>query len=319
MLLTEAVELFLARDIAPSTVHSHRRDLASFMATVAPTLPVEAVTEHDINRWIRLMREQDTRYATHPRIPTTAGGLSPMTVEKRIKTVRALFNWLVRIGELETSPFRGVTTRRAKRPTATSKAVTRDELQAIHRIALARAHLGKPKALAIFLFLVDTGCRAGEAAGLTLERLHLDGGYAWVLGKGDTLRPVFFVEETAEAIRRWLAVRPDKPGDTRVWQMKADSLSQVIYRMAQTAGIPRPIHAHAIRHAVGRTWAQSVPNEQLTQLKLGHENPSVTIQHYYNSRRDDVQRMSQQLGLAALYGTQDCLPAKPATVLRRVK
>ena len=42
---------------------------------------------------------------------------------------------------------------------------------------------------AIFLLMLDTGMRAGELCSLRLGDLHLDEGYATVMGKGRKQRP----------------------------------------------------------------------------------------------------------------------------------
>ncbi|NLX10075.1 MAG: tyrosine-type recombinase/integrase [Chloroflexi bacterium] len=220
------------------------------------------------------------------------------------------FRWLENEEYLERSPASNLKVRRYQRPPGSSKAATPDELRAILRVAEAKAALGKPLHLAVFLFLCDTGCRAGEAASLTIENLLLDQGGAWVTGKGDKTRPVFYGPRTADALRAWLDVHPNPTPSASVFRMRAESISQVIARLAKAAGITRNLGAHAIRHRVGQVWASARMGEQATQLKLGHDDPSITVEMYYNTTWDYVQQASEQLTLAAIFG----LPSEPLTL-----
>jgi integrase len=65
-----------------------------------------------------------------------------------------------------------------------------------------------------------TGCREGEIARLTLERLDLRGCEATVLyetSKGKKLRTVYFDEDVRRDLREWLDVRPAVPGVREVF------------------------------------------------------------------------------------------------------
>jgi len=307
MNFSQAVELFLLEDRAPSTNAAYRKALlraADFFGTLRD---IDLVTREDVLRYIQHLREQPTRYENHPRRPAERGGLSPRTIEKHVKTLITFFRWLQRYEYLAHNPAADLHLRRYKRPHGSSRAATAEELQAMLHIAQAKASLGRPKHLAILLFLADTGCRAGEAASLLIGNLDLVQKGAWVYGKGDKCRPVFFGGDTADALRAWLDVHPVPTAHETFFQMTSDSLSQVISRLAKAAGIERPIGAHAIRHRVGQVWATARMGEQATQLKLGHENSAVTIEMYYNTTYDHVQQASNELSLAAIYG----LPSEP--------
>jgi integrase len=124
----------------------------------------------------------------------------------------------------------------------------------------------------------------------------------------DKLRPVFFGPRTTAALQAWLAVHPHPTGRTEsLFGMSADSISQVVARMAQQGGVDRPLGAHAIRHRVGQVWSAAKMGEQATQLKLGHDDPTVTVEMYYNTTWAHVQRASRDLSLAAIFG----LPSEP--------
>jgi site-specific recombinase XerD len=306
--LSAAVARFLLEDRAPATRTTYRKVLTQALAFFGPQRAVDLVTRDDVLLWIAHLRNQTERYVNHPQRGIAQGGLSPKTIEKRVKTLITFFNWLEECEYLEKNPTNAIKLRRYQRPPGTSRAATPDELQAMLAVAEAKARLGNKKHLAVFLFLCDTGCRAGEAASLVVSNLHIQQLGAWVIGKGDKMRPVFFGQRTAAALMDWLAVHPHHTADARVFDMSnADSLSQIVRRLAQDAAIQRPLAAHAIRHRVGQVWSTARMGEQATQLKLGHDDPAVTIEMYYNQTYEHIQQASVELSLASIYG----LPSEP--------
>lgn len=308
MNLENLVRLFLLEDRAISTRMTYERVLNPAVRFFGPGREIALVTREDILRYIAQLWEQPARYANHPRRPAEQGGLAPRTVEKQVKTLVTFFRWVVSHGYCDQNPAENLRLRRFQRPPGSSKAATPQELQALLRIAEAKARLGKTKHLAILLFLADTGSRAGEAASLTIANLLLDQLGAWVVGKGDKMRPVFYGPRTADVLRTWLDEHPHPTPDALVFDMRtASALSQVIERLAQNAGIKRPLHAHAIRHRVGQVWSSAKLGEQATQMKLGHDDPAVTIEMYYNTTWEHIQVASQDLSLAAIFG----LPSEP--------
>ena len=179
--LEQSIDLFLQRDLAPETIRTHKRVLKTFQDMLGVKLPVSAITVYDINRWIQSLRARKKKYADHPRRPTETGHLADETIRKNLKTVRSLFNWLIEIEVLTQNPAQKVKLRRSSALKPASKAVSPEELQAIKNVAAAKYIIGKPKHLAIFMFLVDTGVRAGEAATLTVKQLDIQKRRALVL------------------------------------------------------------------------------------------------------------------------------------------
>lgn len=298
--LVEAVDTFLLEDFATSTRKYYQTALRKTLKFFDPDQPVKKLTRSDVLLYIRALRDQDERYVGHPRRPVQRGPLSPRTISKYFESLSALLAWCVKRGYLKTNPADGIDLRRSDRPAGTSRAATPEELQAIRAVAEAKAKLGRPQHLALFLFFCDTGARAGEADSLVADNLFLDQGMAWVIGKGDKMRPIFFGPETADALRVWMEVHKPEAHE-KVFAMDGNSASQVITRMAEKAGIVRPLGAHSIRHRVGQVWAQFA-NIQEVQLKLGHEDPAITIEYYYNTPWESIMNLTTKMALAALYG-----------------
>lgn len=168
-----------------------------------------------------------------------------------------------------------------------------------------------PRDHAIILFLADTGCRVGGIASLTLDNLNLDDGSAWLLEKGSQWRQVWFGEETAQALRRWIDLRP--PCDHRsVFTTSAGRgarplhrrcFAETVHKLSRKAGTSRLYGPHAIRHAVGHALSQ-VFEPSVVQRKLGHVDASTTINFYFRRDDDYIADISRRHALIAARGSK---------------
>lgn len=305
MNLTEALAVFLRVDRAPSTNESYRKVLSRFSAEIGPRRAITLVTPADLDDYVQRLRCQKERYAGHPRRPGEQGGLSPATIEKRVKAVRAFFSFLHRRGYLPVNPAADVHIRKYQRPPGSTKAIRPEEL-----LLLIQACRESPRDFALVLFLADTGCRAGGAASLRLENLQLEQGRALLQEKGGGWQHSFFGPLTRRALRNWLEYRP-LVHHRFVWTsrrggvpLRSTAISEVVRRRALQAGIDHPVGPHAIRHRVGQAWADAGLNPELVRLKLGHSDVSITLSHYFNQDLSRLEAASQQFALAALAGLE---------------
>lgn len=162
-----------------------------------PTL--EHFTLDLVRGYIVDLRRQQAR-EFHPYMPTAEQPLSDHSINSYVWALCGFSNWLY--AERYTSePVLG----RLKAPTMTKKTqpiLTAEEIADIICALNPRTEIGA-RDQALFLLLLDTGMRAGELCGLKMADLHLDEGYAMVLGKGRKMRPVKIGARAAKAVRRF--------------------------------------------------------------------------------------------------------------------
>lgn len=298
MELKDALRLFLQVDRSESTRRTYRGILTRFTDDVGPGRALELVTPEDLDYWVFKMRQRDTKYADHPKRPPEHEPLSSATVYKRIKTVKAFFNWCVKRGYLEVSPARFLTNKRpAKRHEG--KAATDAEVSEI----LGAAHY-KPRDWAVVLLLVQSGCRAGDIASLRIENLDLENYRAIVDGKGGKRRIIVFGTETAVALRAWLDRRPDDAGHNHVFTstrghgpLTAQSVSQITRRLSDVAGLSRRLGAHSFRHFVAKKLWRSRVAPQVIKEYLGHSDITVTLEYGAEVEEEELHAASQLLSL----------------------
>ena len=114
--------------------------------------------------------------------------------------------------------------------------------------------------MAIIRLFIDTGIRAGELAGLSVDDLDAEHGVAHVMGKGGRGRAVPYGSKTADGLRRYLRARRAHPLATspQLWlgkkgPMTDSGVRQMIERRAKEADVPN-VHPHRFRHTFAHLW-----------------------------------------------------------------
>ncbi len=238
---------------------------------------------------------------THPAQPTEPHLLSDASINSYVRALRAFSSWLAEEGYMVTPPLA-----RLKAPKMTQKTqpiLTEDEIAAIASALNPRTEIGA-RDQAIFLLLLDTGMRAGELCGLRLPQLHLEDGYAVVLGKGRKERPVKIGARAAKAVRFYLLHwrRPALPHEDHVFltcrglttpchalaaaggePLSVSALDQLMKSVGRQAGVER-LHPHLLRHTFACMHLLRYRDPFALKSLLGHTTLQMT-NHYCEAVR----------------------------------
>jgi site-specific recombinase XerD len=215
----------------------------------------------------------------------------PTTAHNRYRGLHTFFAWVVREEIIGRSPMDGMS------PPSLPEApppVLRDEQLAAILAACARDRtpIGR-RDEALVRFLIDTGCRRAEVAGLRTGDVDLRSRTATVTGKGDRTRLVAYSVATAEAIDRWLRARRTFPraADTdALWvghkgPMGIAGVRFVVALRGRDAGIPH-LNPHAFRHA----WAHRASAAHMSEsniMALAGWRTSEMLRRYAASTRSE--------------------------------
>lgn len=292
MELRKAVELFLNEQKA-TTRQSYLYVLRAMQDWLGPAREVSD-----------LKPDQLLEYSHHLKSKNYA----PASYRKHIKTMKTLFNWLVKVEILTASPARVLKVPKLGMYVSRDKAMTDDEYA-----ALLDYFKWKPRDYALFIFLGDTGCRIGGAAGLKVDDLDINNRRAKVTEKGDKTRPVFFGDECARALARWLLARPKKAGvyvfSRTKNAIKPNNISLMIRRACKQVGI-RTLSGHSLRHRKGHQFADKRIAVTVAATALGHSDPLITLQHYYPADYFSAEQAIHELSTPA-----NMKPAEPRPIL----
>jgi len=242
------------------------------------------------------MRQNKLKFANHPKRPVVHKPLSSVTVYKNIKMIKTFFAWGEEREFIPQSPARILHNPRPQRPLGQGKAASDEEVEQLLSVALHQ-----PRNRAILLVLIRSGCRAGELADLRVGDLELGSASALVTGKGDKRRRIYFDQETVDAIKTWLQMRPDVDHDHVFISIRghgplnAQSVSQITRRLSKAAGLSRRLGAHSFRHRVGLKFARAHVAPRVTQHYLGHTNILITLSYYQDVDESDLRDAGQML------------------------
>lgn len=304
MELNTAVELFLSNQ-RPTTRESYRYVLRLLTSYLGPARPLEDIKPTHLIEYQHQLDKRNYAVATY---------------NKHIKTIKTMFNWFVAIEELERSPARPLRRKRQEMYITRDKAMTDEELAKLLDYALnhpRKTLLYRTRDYALILFLADTGCRIGGAAGLQVKDVDLEQGRAKVTEKGDKSRPVHFGRLCSVALARLMLMKHSSADaylfSTGVEPMKADNISLMIRRMCKQLNI-RPLSGHSLRHRKGHQFADEKIAPSIAATALGHSSPIITLQHYYPADWATAEKFLDQFAVTAdLKPAAD--PKKPIDLL----
>lgn len=281
MRLKEACELFWSEYTNDSTKRKYIYILSEMMGQLGERRAVDSVTKVDIIRYCNEIRQR---------------GLAKHTVYGYIKMVKAFWLYMVKSEVISRSPAEGIKNPRPKKKIDEKRVAKQSEFEMI-----CNAAFGNDRNYAMIMFIGKTGCRAIGAATLELKNLDIAGRKAVVVEKFDKDYTVYFDDETAVALAKWLLKRPAKDHEFVFCEtrkpyrpMKPYAVSQVIRRLSAKLGI-RVLGSHSLRHMVGFSLADEGVNPNLTQIILNHSDVQTTLEFYYPSDDERAEKAIREL------------------------
>jgi len=300
MNLQSAFEAFLSHlrgaRRAPLTLRTYAQSLQPHIALLGADAEVGAITPGDIDIWAELLGD----------------ALSPATIRLRFQHVTSFWRWLEQRGYVARSPVELEPPRATRQPVRnrTIKPEVRDAMLAAARIYSVRVY-------ALMRLLADAGCRASALCDLRIGDIDWETRTAVVKEKGSVRLEIQFAEETEEALRAWLKMRPDldhdcvfatrngKPIDRR-------QLRSLFRTIARRAGVEHERwNPHAWRHEVAVRYFEAGCDPGIVQQKLGHATPAMTLQYYRDLQADKLRQITEQLSPGAPPPAPPPVPPSP--------
>ncbi|MCC7354106.1 MAG: tyrosine-type recombinase/integrase [Anaerolineae bacterium] len=159
-----------------------------------------------------------------------------------------------------------------------------------------RAELRRLRNVAIVEALHTSGLRVGELVKMRRKDLRPEDRSAWIVGKGDKERQVFFDAAAWRSIHTYLEYRQvhdgatgralgdlpvfarhDRKAGKRILPMSTEAVEEVLKELAGAAGLAAAgITPHALRHYFATRIYQATHDLAVTQDALGHSTPATT-------------------------------------------
>ncbi len=179
-------------------------------------------------------------------------------------------------------------------------ALNENEISALLKSCPATSDEGL-RAKVIILFLLTSGARVAEIAGLKLTDLELEENRATIVGKGNKMRIIFFDDVTKFYLKKYLTNRKvfspyvfNQSRDTG-YQNKPISTRQIerlIEKYGKLSGISKPVHPHVLRRTFATRMLRKGVNIKALQLLMGHSQVETTGRYIF-IEQDELKKIHQ--------------------------
>ncbi len=287
--MTEKIESYLdylrtVRGVSPRTLDAYSRDLTRFANYCANHhIPVDGASPYEVQSFIADL---------------SAEGVAAVSINRALSSVRGFFRYLYRFKFRSDDPTADL--RNLKSPKQLPTFLWEGEMAHFAELPDRAGILWPERDKALIMVMYSAGLRISEVANLRIQDLDRDLSSAWVLGKGDKERQVFFSDEGREALSVYLAsrsgkIQQDKATDRLFINRNGGPLSVpgirwIISKYAERSGIDKPIHPHSLRHSFATHLVNAGCDVRMVQELLGHASLSTT-QRYTHVDMEGLKRI----------------------------
>ena len=207
---------------------------------------------------------------------------APATMDNERRVLNSFFRWLSDEGYIEKnicSSIKKVKTpkRKKKAFSETDCAKIRDACFVLDGVCLEEK---RKRAIALVEFLLSTGCRVGEIAGLKREDIDLEQRTAIVFGKGSKERTVFLTPTAKMRLLEYWEIAGDK---TYAFEALKDGnstfdksgIEYAVREIGKTAGV-KNCHPHRFRRTAATFAIRKGMSLLDVQRMLGHQSMDTT-------------------------------------------
>ena len=221
------------------------------------------------------------------------GGLTTVSVRRKLAALRALFKFLRQEGALDGNVAARLRTPKTKQrlPDVMSAEKTNNLLDAVE----AGETVEKPsreRDIAFLELLYGCGIRVGELVSIDLDHLDLRAGWLRVRGKGNKEREVPVGGRAVAAVERYLETRSAKPEEralflnSRGGRLGDRQVRRLVKLYALLLTGDSTVHPHSFRHAYATHLLADGADLRAIQALLGHARLSTTQKYTQVSLKD---------------------------------
>jgi integrase/recombinase XerC len=201
-------------------------------------------------------------------------------VHGALKDIKVWVRWLVEYEYLDRAPKVPV----PKLPKRRFPILTEEQLHQVFTCpALADGSELAVRNRALISFMLDTGVRLGEVAGLRFDDLDLRERQAVIRGKGNKERLVYFHPDCRDALRLWISYRGEDEGE--LFWLGAGGVRMVLRKIKEQTGL-KQFHAHQLRHTALTMMAKAKMDLHEIKEIAGHASVTTTDAYIAMAGRD---------------------------------
>jgi integrase/recombinase XerC len=287
-LLAESLSAFLrsleGKNRSEATRQAYHTDLLQFFIwlkenNVAATGP-DKITKVDVTEFLTACARR---------------GLSGVSRARKLAAIREYYRYLLDHEIIVKSPTAGVPT--PKREHNIRKHLAPHEY---HSMLVAAA--GNSRDYAILQVFLQTGLRVSELCALRFSDVEMHARpYPLLhvrLGKGMRARTIALEKKVAQALRNYLAQRPESHSDAVFLNYQGEPIGErgvrkIVAKYVQASGITKRISPHSLRHTFATQKAEKGVSTYQLQEWLGHANLNTTQVYIHLAKQSGGKVMEQ--------------------------
>jgi site-specific recombinase XerD len=213
-----------------------------------------------------------------------AKGLGPGTVNRKLTSVRAFFDYIVLRGGLQMNPAHSKLVRSPKKGNVHKmEGLSPEEAKTFLR-AIDRGTPEGRRDYALIMTDLHMGLRRTEALSIKVDQFKTGHGKAYIVfrGKGEKERPVNINRDLEEALAAYSADRGNEPGylfpgRTPGKPLSGDMFWRIVKKYLVIAGITKKVGTHGLRATfITHNLAAGTPLSEL-QKTVGHSRGETTL------------------------------------------
>lgn len=261
--------LWMERGLSANTLAAYRLDLQGFLIWLTAQGSDLATAQ----------REQILQFLAG----RVASGMRPRSTARQLSSLRRFYRWLLAAGVRGDDPSLRVEMPKLGR--SLPKSLTENEVECLLAAPDTTTPLGLRNRCMLEV-MYASGLRVSELVTLRVDQLNLRQGVLRVIGKGNKERLVPLGEESIGWVERYVqearpATLEQKSSPILFVTRRGDGMTRhafwhIIKRLAQQAGISKPLSPHTLRHAFATHLLNHGADLRVVQMLLGHSDISTT-------------------------------------------
>ncbi|WP_157721956.1 tyrosine-type recombinase/integrase [Tumebacillus avium] len=297
-----------AERVAERTIRdykTHFRYFRSWLDVSYSGVRLADMSSKMVKEYISYMSSEKMQYDDHPtrslRSKPGVVGLSPMTVNVRIRTLRAFFNWCYRDGHIQSNIVQDVKLQKVDNDKI--MAFTTEQIKKLLAIP-DRSSFSGFRDYVLMMMLLDTGLRIGELLGLSKDDIDFEElvlTVPWDKAKTRKMRSIPFSKKIGKLLAELMQENQDFGANVKKLfysaygnELSVNSIDERLHEYGKQAKLEGVrVSAHTFRHTFAVHWIKSGGDPFSLQKILGHTDMSM-VRRYVRLTEGDVKVKHRQ-------------------------
>lgn len=307
------VEVKIAEGRASNTLKQYRENYSFFTKYLdEKNIPrqVKEITTGLIRSYIIYMQSEIVRFDGHKykSEEEKTVGLSPSTINTRLKTLRALFKFLVAEGHVEVNPVLNVSN--VTEPQDDIQILTAEELKALLNVPNQRNY-SDFRNFCLMNVLIDGMTRISETLALKTSDIDFTANIITIraeIAKSNKSRIIPIQKRTAKLLRELISENNADFDTEYIFVTNyGEQIDRNLFRKqlkvyGKRAGITKNIHPHLLRHSAATLFLESGGDISHLRLLLGHADLRIVLKYLHLSDKTLIEQHSQYSALNSVTG-----------------